>query len=49
MTLTSTGIGVRMDIEKIFTLALDYGYVLNPGLTGDRGNSRIHIRAALTF
>jgi len=49
MTLTSTGIGIRMDIVKIFTLALDYGYVLNPGLTGDRGNSRFHIRAALTF
>ena len=49
MTLASTGLGVRMDIMKIFTMALDYGYVLNPGLTGDRGNSRFHVRGVLTF
>lgn len=49
ITLTSTGIGIRMDIMKMFTMALDYGYVLNPGLTGDRGNSRFHIRAVLTL
>lgn len=49
MTLTSTGLGIRMDIMKYFTMALDYGYVLNPGLTGDRGNSRFHIRMVLTI
>ena len=49
MTLTSAGVGIRLDIMKILTMALDYGYVLNPGLTGDRGNSRFHIRAVLTF
>jgi len=49
MTLTSAGAGIRLDIMKIFTMAVDYGYVLNPGLTGDRGNSRFHIRAVLTF
>jgi len=49
MTLASIGIGIRMDIMKIFMMALDYGYVLTPGLTGDRGNSRFHIRAVLTY
>jgi len=49
MTLASTGIGIRMDIMKIFTMALDYGYVLNPGLIGDRGDSRFHVRGVLTF
>lgn len=49
LILASAGLGVRVDIIKSFAMAVDYGYVLNPGGTQRRGDGRLHIRAVLTF
>ncbi len=47
--ISSTGIGVRAQLGKQWSLQADYGYVLNAGALTDVSSSRLHFRANFTF
>lgn len=48
-SIGSVGLGMRVSIDKYLTLQADYGYVVDGGLTKDKGDSRLHFRLGLTY
>lgn len=48
-SIASVGLGMRMAVGKSMTMQLDYGRVVNAGVTQARGDSRVHVRIGLTY
>lgn len=48
-SIGSVGVGLRISVDKYVTLQMDYGYIVDGGLTKDKGDSRLHFRAGLTY
>lgn len=48
-SIGSAGLGVRVSVDKYLTLQMDYGYVIDSGLTRDKGDSRVHFKLGLTY
>lgn len=48
-SIGSVGAGLRVSVDKYLTLQMDYGYVVDGGLTKDKGDSRLHFRLGLTY
>ncbi|WP_151636942.1 ShlB/FhaC/HecB family hemolysin secretion/activation protein [Noviherbaspirillum aerium] len=48
-SIASVGLGMRLAAGKTMTMQLDYGRVVNAGVTQARGDSRVHVRIGLTY
>ncbi|WP_194723201.1 ShlB/FhaC/HecB family hemolysin secretion/activation protein [Noviherbaspirillum malthae] len=48
-SIASVGLGMRMAVSRYMTMQLDYGRVVNAGVTQARGDSRVHVRIGLTY
>jgi hemolysin activation/secretion protein len=48
-SIASAGLGLRAAVGRHATLQLDYGHVLDAGLTEARGHSRLDFRLSLTY
>lgn len=48
-SIGSAGVGMRLSVDKYLTLQMDYGYVVDGGLTREKGDSRLHFRLGLTY
>lgn len=48
-SIGSVGIGLRVGIAKYMTLQMDYGHVVDAGLTQAKGDKRLHFRLGLTY
>lgn len=48
-SIGSVGAGLRVSVDKYLTLQMDYGYVVDGGLTKDKGHSRLHFRLGLSY
>jgi hemolysin activation/secretion protein len=48
-SIGSVGLGVRMNIEKNLTLQMDVGHVLDGGDTRSKGDSRLHVKLAVSY
>ena len=49
MAIGSTGLGLRILLNRYANLQLDYAHVVNPGQTGRRDANRLHFRVALSY
>jgi len=48
-SIGSVGVGLRVGVAKYLTLQMDYGHVLDAGLTQAKGDNRLHFRLGLTY
>lgn len=48
-SIGSIGLGLRVSVAKYLMLQVDYGRVVDAGLTQNKGDSRFHVRVGLTY
>jgi hemolysin activation/secretion protein len=48
-SIGSIGLGFRMSVDRNLALQVDYGRVVDAGITEARGDNRVHVRLALSY
>lgn len=48
-SIASVGLGWRMNVEKNMALQLDYGHVVDSGVTRSEGKNRVHVKLAVSY
>jgi hemolysin activation/secretion protein len=48
-SIASLGLGVRVAMDKYLSLQMDYGRVVDAGLTQAKGDKRLHVRLGLVY
>ncbi|RJG06809.1 ShlB/FhaC/HecB family hemolysin secretion/activation protein [Noviherbaspirillum cavernae] len=48
-SIGSIGVGLRMNIGKTMSLQVDYGHVVDAGITTGKGDDRVHFRLGLSY
>jgi hemolysin activation/secretion protein len=48
-SIASVGLGVRLSMGKSLNLQMDYGRVIDGGVTQAKGDSRLHVRLGMTY
>ena len=48
-SIGSVGLGLRVSIDKYVTLQMDYGHVIDGGITQLKGDKKLHVRLGLTY
>ncbi|MGH8809611.1 MAG: ShlB/FhaC/HecB family hemolysin secretion/activation protein, partial [Noviherbaspirillum sp.] len=48
-SIASVGLGLRLNVAKTMMLQMDYGRVVDAGLTQAKGDTRLHFRLGLTY
>lgn len=48
-SIGSVGVGLRASVSKYMTMQLDYGHVVDGGITQLKGDKKLHFRLGLTY
>jgi hemolysin activation/secretion protein len=48
-SIGSVGLGLRGSVDKYMTLQMDYGHVIDGGITQLKGDKKLHFRLGLTY
>jgi hemolysin activation/secretion protein len=48
-SIGSVGLGLRLSVDKYLSLQLDYGQVVDAGVTQQKGDRKLHFRLALSY
>ncbi len=48
-SIASAGVGLRLSVSKYLTMQVDYGRVIDGGVTQQKGDNRLHFRLGLTY
>ncbi len=48
-SISSIGLGLRLNIGKMLTMQMDYGHVLDGGVVQAKGDDRLHVRLGLAY
>lgn len=48
-SIASAGLGLRVSVDKYLMMQVDYGHVLDGGMTKNKGDSRVHFRLGMTY
>jgi hemolysin activation/secretion protein len=48
-SIGSIGLGFRVSVDKYMTMQMDYGHVIDGGITQQKGDKKLHFRLGLTY
>ena len=48
-SIGSVGLGLRVSVSKYLTLQMDYGHVVDGGITQRKGDKKLHFKLGLTY
>lgn len=48
-SIGSVGLGLRVGVDKYMTMQVDYGHVIDGGVTQQKGDKKLHFRLGLTY
>lgn len=48
-SIASVGLGLRVNVDKVFSMQMDYGQVIDASDTRAKGERRLHVKASLSY